>query len=147
MRLARVGYENVVGVVEGGVEGWRVAGLPVATMAEVSAASLAGTGRRVLDVRRTREWDEGHVPGATHIPLSDLPRRAGELDRSVEWAVFCASGYRSGIAGSVLERAGFERVANVVGGLAAYRVAGLPVESGAPAGRERRAGSIRVSPA
>jgi glyoxylase-like metal-dependent hydrolase (beta-lactamase superfamily II)/rhodanese-related sulfurtransferase len=134
MRLARVGYENVIGVIEGGAEGWRAAGLPVGSIPMVPAESLAGSGRNILDVRRTREWEEGHVPGATHIPLAELPQRAGELDRSAEWNVICASGYRSGIAGSVLERAGFKHVANVVGGLAAYRVAGLPVESGAPAG-------------
>jgi hydroxyacylglutathione hydrolase len=134
MRLARVGYENVVGVVEGGVEGWRTAGLPVGSIALVPAASLAAPGRRVLDVRRAREWEEGHVAGATHIPLAELPKRVGELDRAAEWTVMCASGYRSGIAASVLERAGLTQVANAVGGLAAYRAAGLPVESGAPAG-------------
>jgi hydroxyacylglutathione hydrolase len=132
MRLARVGYENVVGVVEGGAEAWRAVGLPVVAMAEVPAAALGA--RRVLDVRRALEWEEGHVPGATHIPLSELPQRAGELDRAADWAVICASGYRSGIAGSVLERAGFTRVASAVGGMAVYRAAGLPVESGAPAG-------------
>jgi len=133
MRLARVGYESVVGVLEGGIEGWRAAGLPTAATAQVPAESLT-TGRRVLDVRRAREWEEGHLPGATHIPLAELPKRASELDRAAEWGVICASGYRSSIATSVLERAGITRVANAVGGLAAYRAAGLPVESGAPAG-------------
>ena len=133
MRLARVGYENVAGVLESDVEGWRAAGLPIGTIAQVPAASLAGPGRHVLDVRRAREWEEGHLTGATHIPLAELPKRAGELDPAAEWSVVCASGYRSGIAASVLERAGFTRVANAVGGLAAYRAAGLPVESGATA--------------
>ena len=131
MRLARVGYENVVGIVEGGVEAWRAAGLPIGATTQVPAGAMGG--RRVLDVRRALEWEEGHVPGATHIPLAELPNRAAELDRAAEWAVICASGYRSSIAGSVLERAGFTRVANTVGGMAAYRAAGLPAESGAPA--------------
>src|SRR6185503_12085190 len=116
MRLARVGYEVVVGVLEGGIEAWRAAGLPVASLAEVPPASVASGERRVLDVRRSGEWTEGHVQGATHIPLSELQARAGELDRGAEWAVVCASGYRSSIASSVLERAGLARVANVVGG-------------------------------
>jgi len=123
MRLARVGYENVVGVLESDVDGWRAAGLPIGTIAQVPAASLAGSGRRVLDVRRAREWEEGHLPGATHVPLAELPKRAEELDPAAEWAVICASGYRSSIATSVLERAGFTRVANAVGGLAAYHAA------------------------
>jgi len=134
MRLARVGYENVVGVLEGGMAGWRRAGLPVATTTQVAAPALAAPGKRVLDVRRSREWEDGHPAGAVHIPLAELPRRARELDPAAEWTVICASGYRSSIAASVLERAGFARVGHVVGGMAAYQVAGLPIESGAPAG-------------
>jgi glyoxylase-like metal-dependent hydrolase (beta-lactamase superfamily II) len=133
MRLARIGYESVVGVLEGGVDAWRAAGLPVASIPQATASALAEAGRHVLDVRRTREWEEGHVAGAKHIPLAELPKRAAELDANAEWTVICASGYRSGIASSVLERAGIKRIANAVGGLAAYRAAGLPVESGAPA--------------
>ena len=134
MRLARVGYENVVGVLDGGIERWRSEGLPVGTTAQVPAGSLAGGTRRVLDVRRAREWEAGHLPGARHIPLAELPKRFGELDRTAEWTVLCASGYRSSIASSVLERAGFTRVANAGGGMDAYRQSGLPVESGSPAG-------------
>ena len=133
MRLARVGYERVVGVLEGGWEGWRAAGLPVAVIAEVPAETLTTGARRILDVRRTREWEDAHLPGATHVPLAQLESRLGELDRGAEWAVICASGYRSGIAASLLQRAGFARVVNVVGGMDAYRRAGRPVESAAPA--------------
>jgi hydroxyacylglutathione hydrolase len=133
MRLARVGYENVVGVVDGGVDAWRAAGLPVASTLQVAAEALEA-GRRVLDVRRRREWEDGHLAGATHIPLAELPQRAGELDRAAEWGVICASGYRSSIATSVLEGAGFTRVANAAGGMSAWRAAGLPIQSGAPAG-------------
>jgi len=138
MRLARVGYENVVGVMATGFDGWKAAGLPLATTAQLPVAALAGAapgaGRRVLDVRRRPEWEDGHLAGATHMPLAELSARVGELDRGVEWAVVCASGYRSSIATSVLQRAGFTRVTNAVGGMDAYRRSGLPVESGTPAG-------------
>ncbi len=134
MRLARVGYENVVGVLEGGVGRWRAEGLPVGSIAQVPVESLAGARGNVLDVRRGREWDTFHLAGARHIPLAQLPERLGELDRGAEWVVVCASGYRSSIAGSVLARAGFTRVSNAVGGMDGYSKAGLPVESGAPAG-------------
>ena len=134
MRLARVGYENVVGVLEDGIERWRAEGLPVGSMAQMPAESLAGGGRNVLDVRRGREWESSHLAGARNIPLAQLPERLADLDRAAEWVVVCASGYRSSIAASVLERAGFTRVVNAVGGMDAYRKAGLPVESGAPAG-------------
>jgi len=134
MRLARVGYENVAGVLQGGIEAWKAAGLPVATMAQLPASALAGGSRRVLDVRRDREWDEGHLAGATHIPLAQLPERRSELDGNAEWTLICASGYRSSIAGSVLQRAGFTRVINAAGGMDAYRASGLPVEVGSPTG-------------
>ena len=134
MRLARVGYENVVGVLGRGIEGWKAAGLPIETTAQVPVTALAGSGRKVLDVRRVTEWEAGHLAGAINIPLAQLPARLGELDRNAEWTAFCASGYRSSIATSVLQRAGFTRVSNAVGGLDAYRKSGLPVESGTPAG-------------
>ena len=134
MRLARVGYENVVGVLGGAIETWKAAGLPIQTTAQLPAAALAGERRNVLDVRRLPEWNEGHLAGATHIPLAELPPRLSELDRDAEWMTVCASGYRSSIAASVLQRAGLARVTNAAGGMDAYRRSGLPVESGTPAG-------------
>lgn len=127
MRLARVGYENIAGVVQGGCDGWREAGLPTAAIAQESADRAVRPGRRVLDVRRAREWDAGHVEGATHIPLAQLADRVGELDRDAEWAVICATGYRSSIAASVLERAGFRSITNAMGGMSAWSLAGNPV--------------------
>jgi hydroxyacylglutathione hydrolase len=72
----------------------------------------------------------------THLPLAELPERVTELDRGAEWVVVCASGYRSSIAGSLLLRSGFGRVANGVGGMDAWRAAGLPLERGAPVGAD-----------
>jgi hydroxyacylglutathione hydrolase len=134
MRLARVGYENVAGTLNGGMSAWKSAGLPVESIVQLPAAGVTSPGRRVLDVRRDREWEEGHVAGARHIPLAQLPARLAELDRDAEWTVFCRSGYRSSIATSVLRRAGFPRVVNTAGGLDAYRESGLPLEVGSPAG-------------
>jgi len=127
MRLARVGYEQVAGVLEGGIERWRAEGLPVGSIPQVPVESLAGAARHVLDVRRTGEWDTSHIPGARNIPLAQLPERLGELDRAAEWVLVCASGFRSSIATSVLARAGFTRLANAAGGMGAYGKAGLPV--------------------
>jgi len=131
MRLARVGYENVTGILEGGIAAWRAAGLPVASIATTPLAEALAPGARVLDVRRAREWQEFHRAGATHVPLAQLAARAGELERGAEWVVVCASGYRSAIACSVLERAGFARLTSASGGMDAYRKAGLPVTAGA----------------
>ena len=134
MRLARVGYENVAGILEGGIERWRAEGQAVSSIAEEPAAACVRRGCRMLDVRRPREWQAFHIEQAVNIPLSQLTHRAGELDASADWAVVCASGYRSSIAASVLERAGFGHVTNAVGGMDAYRQAGLPGVATAAAG-------------
>jgi hydroxyacylglutathione hydrolase len=133
MRLARVGYENVGGTLDGGMAAWRAAGFSVASGTVVPAdraVAAAGAKPHVLDVRRAGEWAQSHLAGATHIPLSELPQRAGELDRDAEWLVMCASGYRSSIAVSVLERAGLPRVIDATGGIDALRRAGHAMVSG-----------------
>ncbi len=124
VRLARVGYERVVGVLDGDMERWRSEGHPTGAVHRLPPESWVDGGRRVLDVRRAREWTDFHLDGATHIPLAELPERLAELDRGAEWVVVCAGGYRSGIAVSLLQRAGFGAVANGVGGMDAWRKAG-----------------------
>ena len=130
-RLARVGYENIAGTLEGGIERWRAEGRPVASAGYAAVTEALGPGRRVLDVRRGPEWASLHIEGATHIPLAQLEARAGELDREADWTVICASGYRSGIACSVLEREGFRRLINAAGGMNAWLRAGRAVVTGA----------------
>ncbi len=127
-RLARVGYENVVGTLAGGLDAWRAAGHPVETLAIVDLAQGGVPGGwRVLDVRRAPEWRSHHFADAVHVPLSQLPQRVGELDRDTGWLVVCAGGYRSVIGASVLQRAGFTRVASGLGGMDAARRAGAPL--------------------
>ena len=91
---------------------------------------------RVLDVRTDAEWEAGHVPGATHVMAGWLADRLDEVpDGAGPIAVVCAGGYRSVVAASVLERAGFRDVADVVGGMAAWHRAGLAT-AGEPGARE-----------
>ncbi len=80
---------------------------------------------RVVDVRRPMEWQAGHIAAAQHVPLNELPARAGEIEKEGPVALVCGGGYRSSIATSLLERQGFRRVTNVVGGMAAWGTAGL----------------------
>ncbi|HTM57250.1 MAG TPA: rhodanese-like domain-containing protein [Candidatus Udaeobacter sp.] len=130
MRLERVGYENVLGTLAGGIAAWRDAGLPLKAHAIEPAGGAIKPGRRILDVRRPGEWSDGHIDGALHVPLSHLSSRAAELDRDGDWLVVCAGGYRSSIAASVLERAGFTRVTEGEGGVDALRRAGVSLLQG-----------------
>ncbi len=125
MRLARVGYERVVGILDADPAAWRSAGVALDTLPRVPLESWRAEGERVLDVRRDREWNDFHLPGAVHIPLAQLPERLNELDPESGWTVVCAGGYRSSIGASLLQRAGFSHVANGMGGMDAWRKAGL----------------------
>jgi len=133
-RLARVGLENVVGYLDGGVLAWDREGRPLARTEQVGVDELharitEASAAQVLDVRRPAEWRAGHIAGARHIPLSELAARAGDLDPKRPVAVVCASGYRSSIAASVLERQGFSAAINVVGGMTAWNGAKYDVST------------------
>jgi rhodanese-related sulfurtransferase len=83
---------------------------------------------RVLDVREDSEFKRGHVPGSLHIPLRQLPARAGELQRNVRYAVICQSGSRSRSATDFLVAQGFEGAVSVRGGTGAWTRGGRPLE-------------------
>jgi len=131
LRLARVGIEALDGYLAGGVEAWKQAGLPVATTPQISAEQLRTrlqSGEvQVLDVRRQPEWEAGHIEGAAWWPLDNFKVSPPEIDHNVPLAVHCKGGYRSMIASSLLERAGFKHVLNVTGGFDAWQQSKLPV--------------------
>lgn len=132
MRLARVGLENVAGYLEDGVTGWVKAGYTLESIPQLTVHDLAALCSEspksvtVLDVREEAERDGGMIEGSLWIPLGKLNARAVELDSKVPVAVHCKGGYRSSIATSILQRAGFANVANVIGGFDAWQAAGLP---------------------
>jgi hydroxyacylglutathione hydrolase len=136
LRLARVGIEAERGYLDGGVAGWKRAGFYLATLREVSVQELqqqlSASKMQVLDVRREAEWMAGHVDGAAWWPLDRFRISPPEVDLNVPLAVHCQSGYRSIIACSLLQRAGFQNVVNVSGGFGAWQEAKLPVATGAP---------------
>lgn len=130
VRLARVGHENVVGYLEGGILSWHQAGLPLSTTEQITVDELDRRIKeqavdQVIDVRRPGEWQSGHIRAAKHFPLSQLAQTAEELARDRNIAVICAGGYRSSAATSVLERMGFTHITNVVGGMNAWQSANL----------------------
>jgi hydroxyacylglutathione hydrolase len=130
VRLARVGIEVMDGYLQGGVKAWKQAGLPAATLSQMTVselnARLTSGEVEVLDVRRGPEWEAGHIENATWWPLDNFKIAPPEMDRNASIAVHCKSGYRSLIACSLLQRAGFKNVVNVNGGFDAWQEAKLP---------------------
>ncbi len=136
LRLARVGLENVTGYLAGGIEAWFDAGRALATLPqwpvdELKAQLAPGAPPlQVLDVRRPGEHIGGHVPGSLNIPLDRLRLESRSLDRARPLAIICASGYRSSVAGSLLQSEGWQSpIYNVVGGTSAWVAAGFPTEN------------------
>jgi len=131
-QLLRAGYEHIAGYLDTGIRGWAMEGLPVHGLPQLTTADtwsrMQRGERRLLDVRQPKEWAAGHAPGAAFIPGAALPARTGELDVTQSWAVTCSTGYRSTVAASVLLRAGIKDVANVMGGMTAWKVAELREE-------------------
>jgi hydroxyacylglutathione hydrolase len=131
--LFRVGFDALGGCLDGGMDAWEMAGLPLASLTMVPAPELERQLRKnrnnmtVLDVRTDGEWASGHIEGAQHIPVGNVLARLAEVPRGKPLAVVCGSGYRGSIAGSLLQREGFENVSNLVGGMHAWNSAGLPV--------------------
>jgi hydroxyacylglutathione hydrolase len=139
LRLTRVGIEVLNGYLAGGVAAWKQAGLPVSTIAQITPVELDARLKshallQVLDVRREPEWDAGHIENATWWPLDNFRVSPPEIDHDAPIAVHCKGGYRSMIASSLLQRAGFKQVINVVGGLDAWQQAKLPTVSAKPVG-------------
>ena len=133
LRLARVGIENVAGYLQGGVAAWKQAGFALAEVPQITVQdlhnSLQAEASQVLDVRREPEWNAAHIESATWWPLDNFKISTPEIDRDRPVAVHCKGGYRSMIACSLLQRAGFTNVTNVIGGFDAWQEAKLPVES------------------
>jgi hydroxyacylglutathione hydrolase len=145
MRLARVGIEHIAGYLDGGISAWQRSGRTVAQFAQISAGELSQVLERdpkmqVVDVRRASEWEAGHIDQAHLAPLNKFAALVGadssaakkllpnfEMDRPV--IVHCQGGYRSAIAASLLERAGFSMVVNVIGGFDAWKLQKLPVKT------------------
>jgi hydroxyacylglutathione hydrolase len=117
------------------MDAWIAAGLPHATVPQISARklqeALAENRMKVLDVRETSEWDDGHISGAQYMNFKVLRERAHELALAPTdaIAVTCATGKRSSTAASELRRQGFQHVYNLSGGMEAWQAAGLAVES------------------
>lgn len=128
-----VGYERFGGYLDGGIEAWVSARLPVARTGVATSAELRGlvdAGMKVLDVREADERRAGLYADATHVPVIQLPQRMEEVDRTRPILAHCAHGPRAASAASLLERAGYNSVRIMAGGMSSWRKAGFELDAG-----------------
>jgi hydroxyacylglutathione hydrolase len=123
VRLARVGFSKIDGYVQGGFDAWKAAGENTDMIINIEADELAmdlpfDEKLVVIDVRKEVEFADGHIKGATNIPLSELvdPASMGNIEETDNLYVHCAGGYRSVIAASLIKRQGIHNLRNVLGG-------------------------------
>jgi hydroxyacylglutathione hydrolase len=117
-QLYRIGFDNIAGALDGGMEAWEASGRALSTFETAGIEDMArwiisGEEVTVVDARDDHEWGSGHVPGAIHMYVPDVPHHAEDLPRHAPVAVHCGVGYRAGIAASLLEQAGLTRIIHV----------------------------------
>lgn len=120
-RLSRIGFDQVAGFLEGGIESWVIANKKTDSIPSVEPEALpqlVASGKYVLlDVRRPAEVEKEKLKGSVHIALSALRTALTDLDANEQWLVYCAGGYRSVMAASLLKANGFKNVVNISGGI------------------------------
>ncbi|WP_339897670.1 MBL fold metallo-hydrolase [uncultured Gilvimarinus sp.] len=132
LHLSRIGIDGVAGGLSGGFSSWRSSGQPIETSGVITPLEVnqAGSSLQVLDVRELDEFSGGHIPGAKHMFVGHLQEHLNDLGLHPEMpvAVTCGVGHRAGVAVSILLRAGFQDVRNVLGGMSAWKKLDLPLD-------------------
>lgn len=121
-RLARVGYDNVLGYLKGGVDSWKEGGKEVETIESITASDLAEKDLSeitILDVRKPTEYLSEHIVDVENFPLDFINDNMDKLDNTKQYYVHCAGGYRSMIANSILKARGFNQLIDIDGGFKA----------------------------
>ena len=131
-RLSRVGYDNTLGYLEGGIEAWKNAGKELDTIESIDALALEkimqeDTNAQVIDVRKPTEFEAEHAENAENVPLDYINEHMGDLQRDQKYYVHCAGGYRSVIMASILKARGFDKLVNIEGGFGAMKKTSIPM--------------------
>jgi glyoxylase-like metal-dependent hydrolase (beta-lactamase superfamily II)/rhodanese-related sulfurtransferase len=127
-RLARVGYDNTIGYLQGGFETWKAAGLEYDTVSSISAQELEQimtSKPPIFDVRKPGEYAAEHIIDVPSTPLDFINEHLAEFPKDKPFYLHCAGGYRSIIAASILKARGYHNVVNVTGGFAAIKNTGI----------------------
>ena len=130
MRLSRVGFDNVIGYLDGGFEVWKKAKQKIDTVESISSLDLKeiiNSKISLIDVRRKSERNKGYLKLSQNIPLNNIDLNIKDLDKNINHYVHCAGGYRSMIACSILKRFGFNSLCDVKGGFSEIRKSGLEI--------------------
>lgn len=131
-RLSRVGYDNVIGYLDGGFNTWAESDKEIDTIESISAEEFAqrfqdSDGKLIVkDVRKPTEYMAEHVDEAMNIPLANLSNNMVEFSKEENNYIHCAGGYRSMIACSILKSRGFENIVDIAGGFAAIAKTSVP---------------------
>jgi hydroxyacylglutathione hydrolase len=132
IRLGRIGFDHIVGFLQDGLHSLAARPELTATTERVSAPlaadRLAARDALAVDVRAPAERAQKFIAGSVSLPLNHLVERAGELPKDRPLLLYCAGGYRSSIAASLLQQRGFTLISEIAGGLAAWETAALPIE-------------------
>ncbi len=122
-RLARVGYDNVIGYLEGGFEAWKNTDYEIDSIVSLSAETVADMTKQneilIIDVRKPSEFENGHIPNAKNIPLDNINELMADFPKTQTMYLHCAGGYRSMMAASILKARGYDNLAEIAGGYAA----------------------------
>lgn len=136
--LHRIGYDDIVGYLCPGVDGWRNRGRFTESLGVLTASDLRDViGKReitLLDVREEDEYASGHIAGALNIYVGNVEAEARNIQSKHPVVVTCSWGGRSSLAASILRRSGFKDVFNLLGGMQAWKALGLPMESSPQSG-------------
>jgi glyoxylase-like metal-dependent hydrolase (beta-lactamase superfamily II)/rhodanese-related sulfurtransferase len=129
-RLSRVGYDNTLGYLKGGVSAWKAAGKETDSLKSIPASEFAtelkSGGLTVLDVRKPTEFQSEHVENAQNFPLDFINDNFDELDKDQTYHVHCAGGYRSVIAASIMKSRGIHNLVDIAGGFKAISETDIP---------------------
>lgn len=128
LRLARVGYDNVIGYLDSGIEAWKNTGRETDSITSISAEELSEKIEKenvlVIDVRRPSEYSAEHIDGAKSLPLDSINDLMAEFPKNQTMYIHCAGGYRSMIAASILKSRGYDNLVDVAGGFTAITQTG-----------------------
>lgn len=132
-RLARVGFDNTLGYLKGGIEAWKAAGKELDTIHSIDVPTFkteyeASENIKVLDVRKPGEHESSHIINTRNFPLDFINDNMDGIDRDTTYHIHCAGGYRSTIASSILKARGFTNLVNVQVSYEDMVAAGLPTE-------------------